>query len=189
MVVDAVLLPVSWNVSGWLIAYPALLPRARLSGWSSGVFGIAVGLRIGWGERDLAWCWPMAGQVIAVRVDGVEVLVETARVVGTEPTSIGDRAQQQVIDAFERAQEAIIAVSTKVAGTVRQLAARGARPDKVEVEFGLKFTAKGDVIVASGAGEVALKVIVGYDPRSGAADAGARRTDDDEADDEADGVS
>ncbi|MEU8091645.1 CU044_2847 family protein [Micromonospora chalcea] len=131
----------------------------------------------------------MAGQVIAVRVDGVEVLVETARVVGTEPTAIGDRAQQQVMDAFERAQDAIIAVSTKVAGTVRQLAARGARPDKVEVEFGLKFTAKGDVIVASGAGEVALKVIVGYDPRPGAADAGSRRADDDEADDEADGVS
>lgn len=126
----------------------------------------------------------MGGQVIAVRVDDIELLVETARAVGTEHTSIGDRAQQQVVDAFERAQDAVVAVSTRVAGTVKRLAARGARPDKIEVEFGLKFTAKGDVIVASGSGEVALKVTVGYDPARGAAS--SRPDDDAEGDDEAD---
>lgn len=84
---------------------------------------------------------------------------------GTEHTSsVGRRTQQQVVDAFDRAQDTIVAVSSKVAGTVQRLAERSARPDKVEVEFGLKFTAKGDVIVASATAEVALKVIVSYDP-------------------------
>lgn len=142
-----------------------------------------------WQEARLAGCLSMGGQVIAVLVDGVEVLVETARVAGTEPTSIGNRAQQQLTDAFERAQDTIVALSAKVKGTARQLAERGARPDKIEVEFGLKFTAKGDVIVASGSGEVALKVIVGYDPRRVAANKDTRRAgDDDEAGDDTDEV-
>jgi Trypsin-co-occurring domain 1 len=130
--------------------------------------------------------WLMGGQVIVVRVDDVEVLVETARVVGTEQTSAGDRTQQKLVDAFERAQDTIVAVSTKVAATVQRLAAAGARPDKIEVEFGLKFTAKGDVIVASGSGEVALKVIVGYDPARATAPLGRPDHDGSDVDGKAD---
>jgi hypothetical protein len=123
----------------------------------------------------------MGGQVIAVRVDDVELLVETSRVVGTENTSVAGRTQQ-VVDAFERAQDAIVAVSTKVGGTVARMAARGARPDRMEVEFGLKFSGKGDVIVASGSAEVALKVVIGYDAaRSTPGGAAAGQPDDDAA--------
>lgn len=104
----------------------------------------------------------MGGQVITVRVDDTDLLVETpaSRPAGTESTSAADRAA----DAFGRAQDAILAVSIKVADTIGKLLDRGARPNKVEVEFGLKFTTTGNVIVASGSAEVALKVTVGYDP-------------------------
>ncbi|MEU7798846.1 CU044_2847 family protein [Micromonospora arborensis] len=104
----------------------------------------------------------MGGQIIPVRVGDVELWVETARVAGTENTSTAGRTQK-VVDAFERAQDAIVAVSDQVARTVTRLAARSARPDRVDVEFGLKFSGKGDVIVASGSGEVALKVVISYD--------------------------
>jgi hypothetical protein len=123
----------------------------------------------------------MGGQVIAMHIDGVDVLVEASPSAGTEPTSVGSRAQQQVIDAFARAQDAIVAVSSTTASTVRRLAAKNARPNKVEVEFGLKFTAKGDVIVASGSTEVALKVTIGYDSARGAT---TRRADEAEDDDD-----
>jgi flavin-binding protein dodecin len=114
----------------------------------------------GWPCREgLAGSCPMSGQVIAVRVDGIDLLVEASGPVGTENTSAADRASE----AFERAQDAIVAVSTRVAGTIGDLMERGVRPNKVEVEFGLKFTMSGNVIVASGSSEVSLKVVVGYD--------------------------
>ena len=42
-------------------------------------------------------------------------------------------------------------------------AGAAARPDRVEVEFGLKFSASGGVIMAGVAGEASLKVTLGYD--------------------------
>ena len=42
-------------------------------------------------------------------------------------------------------------------------AGAAARPDRVEVEFGLKFSASGGVIMAGVAGEAALKVTLSYD--------------------------
>jgi hypothetical protein len=122
----------------------------------------------------------MGGQIIAVRVDDFELLVETSRVVGTENTSVAGRTQQ-VVDAFERAQDAIVAVSTRMGGTLARMAARGARPDRMEVEFGLKFSGKGQVIVASGSAEVALKVVIGYDAGRGAPAGAAPAQSDDEA--------
>ncbi len=53
-------------------------------------------------------------------------------------------------DAFERAQTAIVEIGAKLAGSVQQLRERGAHPSSVEVEFGLKFTAKGGLVVNPG---------------------------------------
>ena len=69
-----------------------------------------------------------------------------------------------------------IAASTATA--LRQ-AGRAARPDALEVEFGVKFSAKGDIIVAGASGEVTLKVKLTYDRRED------QPADDEEADDEA----
>lgn len=46
--------------------------------------------------------------------------------------------------------------------TLRKTSARAARPDQLEVEFGLKFSAKDDVIGAGAAGEATLRVKIVY---------------------------
>jgi len=82
---------------------------------------------------------------------------------GTEPTS-GKmaRAIGNVTEAFSRAQETIVEVARSTAQMIERADAR-ARPDRVEVEFGLKFSASGGVIMAGVAGEATLKVTLGYD--------------------------
>ncbi|OXY95654.1 hypothetical protein BEK98_16060 [Streptomyces diastatochromogenes] len=113
---------------------------------------------------------------------GVEVLVEATevRVPGSEPTAarpgqLAERAR----DAFGQAQSAIVEIAAATATALRQ-AGRAARPDAMEVEFGVKFSAKGDIIVAGASGEVTLKVKLTYDGRGAAQPAG-----DEDADDEA----
>ena len=46
-----------------------------------------------------------------MRIGGVELLVETSPVAGSEPTSTLSRAQEAVGDAYERAQAAIVVSS------------------------------------------------------------------------------
>lgn len=105
----------------------------------------------------------VSAQVIPVHVGKIELLVETTPGAGSEPTSALDRAGRHVTDAFERAQEAIIEVASRFAETASLLASRSTRPDRVEVEFGLKFSAHGNVIVAGGSGEATLRVLISYD--------------------------
>ncbi len=97
-----------------------------------------------------------------MRVGGVELLVETAPVVGSEQTSALDKAQAAVAEGFDRAQAAIVAVAESTVSTIGQLAKRSVRPDEVEVTFGLKFSAQGNVIVAGAAGQATLEVTLTY---------------------------
>jgi hypothetical protein len=98
-----------------------------------------------------------------MHVAGVELLVETTPVAGTEPTSGRlDKAQEAVADAFERAQTAIVAVAESTVRTIGRLGERAARPDEMQVTFGLKFSAQGNVIVAGAAGEATLEVALTY---------------------------
>ena len=104
-----------------------------------------------------------ANQLIPVRVGDIEIEVETVPVAGTEPT-LGRpaRAAGSVLEAFGRAQDAIIEVAKSTAQMIEKAGA-AARPDRVDVEFGLKFSASGTVIMAGVAGEASLKVTLGYD--------------------------
>jgi NTP-dependent ternary system trypsin peptidase co-occuring protein len=112
-----------------------------------------------------------AGRLIPVRVGDIEIEVEAVPVAGTEPT-LGRpaRAAENVLEAFGRAQDAIIQVARSTAQMIENAGAT-ARPDRVEVEFGLKFSASGTVIMAGVSGEASLKVTLGYDvtarPESG----------------------
>jgi hypothetical protein len=110
----------------------------------------------------------VVGRAIPVRVGDVEVLVETVPPVGSEPTSRVDAAVDRLGEAFVRAQNAIVEIATSTVETIRKTTARAARPDQLEVEFGLKFSAKGDVIVAGAAGEATLRVKIVYDRHLGA---------------------
>lgn len=106
----------------------------------------------------------MAGKLISMRIGGVEVLVEALSVAGTEPTSALDTAKDKMADAFERAKTTIVAVGESTVDVIERLSAsRMAHPDKVEVEFGLRFSAKGSVIVAEASAEATLKVKLVYE--------------------------
>lgn len=112
----------------------------------------------------------VAGRVVPLQVGGVELLVETTPVAGTEQTSALDKAQAAVAEGFDRAQSAIVAVAESTVDTIGQLASRSVRPDEVEVKFGLKFSAQGNVIVAGAAGEATLEVTLTYRRHPRAAD-------------------
>ncbi len=102
-----------------------------------------------------------------MRFGDVEVLVEVMSVAGTEPTSIGDWTAGQVVDVLGRARTVVHSVAASTAGMLRDLAdSKLARPDKVEVELGLGFSAKGGVIVVSGQAAASLKVTLAYDAAS-----------------------
>lgn len=105
----------------------------------------------------------MVNRVIPVRVGETELLVEAVPLAGSEPTSrLGD-AGDQVIDAFGRAFDAVVEIASSAAGAITRLGQRGARPEQVQVEFGLKFSAQGNVIVAGASGEATLLLRVTYD--------------------------
>lgn len=105
----------------------------------------------------------MAAGTIPVRVGDVELLVETVAVAGSEPTSRVSDAAEGVADAFSRAQRAIVELAASTAATIGEAGSRGARPDHFEVEFGLKLSAQGNVIVAGASGEATLRVKLTYD--------------------------
>jgi hypothetical protein len=54
-------------------------------------------------------------------------------------------------------------MTASLATTIADLEERSVRPDHVEIEFGLKFSAQGNVIVAAAAGEASLRVMVAYE--------------------------
>ena len=105
----------------------------------------------------------MSVQAIPVRVGDLDLLVETTVVAGTEPTSALGDAADRVVDAFDRAREAIVEIAASTAEVIGRAADRGAHPDHVEVEFGLKISGKGNVIVAGVSGEATLRVKLTYD--------------------------
>lgn len=97
-------------------------------------------------------------------VDGVDVLVETIPVDGTEYTSGRlDDAVDKMSAAFDRSQQVITAMASNVARAVGDLGHRGIHPDQVSIEFGLSFSAEGKIIIAGATVEAALKVNIVYD--------------------------
>jgi hypothetical protein len=103
-------------------------------------------------------------QVAQMRFGGVDVLVETVVVPGSEPTGAGAIADR-VVDVFDRAREVIVGAATSTAAMIREVGEH-AKPDRVEVEFGLGFSVKGNVIVAGASSDATLKVKLVYDAES-----------------------
>jgi len=110
-----------------------------------------------------------ASRLIPVKVGDIEIEVEAVPVARTEATAgRAAKAAGNVMEAFGRAQDAIIEVARSTAQMIER-AGTAAPPDRVEVEFGLKFSASGTVIMAGVAGEASLKVTLGYDIAAGRA--------------------
>src|SRR4051812_30034362 len=94
--------------------------------------------------------------VVPVRFADVEVLVEVTEttVGGSEPVS----ATSHVVDAYDKAESAILAVTKSVAGTISRLTDAARRPKELQVEFGLSVTVEGDVLIAKGKAGATLAV-------------------------------
>jgi hypothetical protein len=106
------------------------------------------------------------GRLIPVRVGDIEIEVEAVLVPGTEATSgRAAKATGNVLEAFSRAQDAVVEVAKSTAQMIDK-AGKTARPDRVDVEFGLRFSASGGVIMAGVAGEASLRVTLSYDTGS-----------------------
>lgn len=115
----------------------------------------------------------MVGATLPVRVGDIELLVETVPVAGTQATSAASRiadAADNVRDAFVRAQSAIVEVAASTMQVIEEAGRRAARPDTMEVEFGLKFSANGSVIMAGVSGEATLSVKLTYNRADAAAE-------------------
>ena len=100
--------------------------------------------------------------LIPIQVGDIVIEVEAVTVPGTQPTASPAKAAEKVREAFDRAQETIVQIAQSTAQMIDRAGA-AARPDRVDVVFGLKFSVSGGVIMAGVAGEASLKVTLGYD--------------------------
>lgn len=110
----------------------------------------------------------MATRTLPVRIGDVDLLVETTPVAGSENTSSLPGPGGRIVDAFDRARDAVVEIASSVADAVRRMGRRAVRPERVEVEFGLKFSAQGTIVVAGASSEASLLVRITY-PASAAA--------------------
>ncbi|MFF3671321.1 CU044_2847 family protein [Microtetraspora malaysiensis] len=100
--------------------------------------------------------------LVAMQLGNVEVFVEAVPVPGSEPTSALDNQVARTKEMFGRAQEVIEQVAIS-ANEIRERISKHARkPDQIEVQFGLKFSAQGHIIVASASLESSLTVKIVY---------------------------
>lgn len=88
-----------------------------------------------------------SGELIPVRIGDIEIDVEAVQVAGTEATS-GRTAKVagMTAEAYTRAQDVIVEVARTTAQMIDRAAERAARPDWLEVQFGLRFAASGGVM-------------------------------------------
>lgn len=106
----------------------------------------------------------MVGHLVPVRIGDVEVQIETVQEPGSEYTSRLPEVGDHVRAAFDSAQDVILGMATRTAHLVERMASSpAAHPAKLEVEFGLGFSARGNVIVASGEANATLKVKLTYE--------------------------
>jgi hypothetical protein len=107
----------------------------------------------------------MDSQMASIRVHDVDLLVEVIREPGTEETSMIGGATGAITDGLDRARDAIVGIASTVGETLDGLGERALQPDRLEVEFGLKFTMQGGIVVAGASGEATLRILLGYDRR------------------------
>ncbi len=104
-----------------------------------------------------------------------QILVEVLPIPGSQPTGRLDDAKARIVDAAAQIDHVIGSVVAASVRAVTGAASRVHAPTSFEVEFGLKFSAEGNVIVAGATGEASLKIKLLYGPNL---DGGGRDGDD-----------
>ncbi|MEU8813841.1 CU044_2847 family protein [Actinoplanes sp. NPDC048796] len=102
----------------------------------------------------------MRGPLIATEIDGIPLLIEVAAVSGNEPTSVN--RLNHLTDVLENANAVVERMAVAAARTAQRVTRRVGSPEQVEVQFGIKFSTQGTVILASANAEASLNVKVIY---------------------------
>jgi hypothetical protein len=77
----------------------------------------------------------VAGQVVPIRFDGVEVLVSVLPAAGTESLSkLGDSGAT-ALEAFEQTHDVIVGAAASTVGVLEKLAEESALPAKLELTY------------------------------------------------------
>lgn len=119
----------------------------------------------------------MVAQVTPIQVGDIELLIETVPVAGSEEISRIDDAIGRAGAAFSQAQAAIVEVAKSIAAVIEATTAKAAQPTSLVVEFGLDFSAKGNVIIGGATGGATLKVTLTYSQNTADASVSARVAD------------
>ncbi|MFN8097374.1 MAG: CU044_2847 family protein [Dermatophilaceae bacterium] len=101
-----------------------------------------------------------ATKLVHTRIGDTDVWVSAVQTPGTQQTA--GSAADRLVDAFDKARDVMVELGGKVADAVETMAARGAHPDEVSVEFGLSISTEGSIIFAAASAEASLAVTVTY---------------------------
>lgn len=101
--------------------------------------------------------------LLEVKIDGETIYFEARKQYGSEPTGPLDRLPEKAADAFERAKTVAVNIAKSMNHAIRAMDDEDA-PDEFNLEFGLTFTMKGNVVVEVG-GDANLKVQMTYKRR------------------------
>lgn len=103
----------------------------------------------------------MQGVVVPTEVGGIPVLVEAVAGPGFQQTG-RPKGVEKLQDMFARAEDVIEQLALSAVQIGKRVAAQSAGPDEVEVQFGLKFSTTGDIVIASVGAEASLGVKIVY---------------------------
>lgn len=100
-------------------------------------------------------------ELVPVEVNGQTFYVEAAPSYGVEETTVEDKVVEGTEHAFDRAKNTITAIAGSLVAAVRAMD-DNLTPAEFSFEFGITFTAKGAVVLASVEAETNLKVTMTY---------------------------
>ena len=99
--------------------------------------------------------------VFPISIEGNTIYVEVETPYGSEDTTSLNEVLEGTKDAFELARIAILGVAKNLFSAINTLD-QSITPDEFGLEFGIKFSAEGNVILAKTGTEANLKVSMLY---------------------------
>jgi hypothetical protein len=102
-------------------------------------------------------------EIIDVDVNGKTIFfeVDSTEEYGTERTSSKKKLTGEVANMFEQAKSTIMTIAESMVSTVRAID-KTITPDEFNLEFAIRFTAEGHVVIAKASAESSLKVGLKY---------------------------
>lgn len=100
-------------------------------------------------------------ETIRSNVDGTVIIIETEPGRGVTRSAVGGKVIEQAGDALENASETIKGMAISMVGAIKSLD-QSLTPNEFTLQFGLKFNAEGNALVAKFSGEATLNVTMKY---------------------------